>query len=81
MFMFDICLTFGVGNEFSLSLYIYIYIYIYICIEIVIYIYLDLSKTFDTLDHEVLLHKLQYYGLKQTALKLFNKQDTVLLMM
>ena len=44
--------------------------------EIPINIYLDLSKAFDTLDHEVLLYKLQYYGLKQTALKLLNNYLT-----
>ena len=38
--------------------------------EIPINIYHDLSKAFDKLDHAVLLYKLQYHGLKQTALKL-----------
>ena len=39
--------------------------------EIPINIYLDLSKAFDTLDHRILLHKLHYYGIRNTALALF----------
>ena len=38
--------------------------------ETPINIYLDLSKAFDRLDHEILLYKLNYYGLNATALQL-----------
>ena len=39
--------------------------------EVPINIYMDLSKAFDTLDHNILLQKLNYYGINDTALDLF----------
>ena len=39
--------------------------------EIPIAIFLDLSKAFDTIDHTILLHKLKYFGLEDSTLRLF----------
>ena len=38
--------------------------------EIPINVYLDLSKTFDTLDYNISLHKLRHYGIRGTCLAL-----------
>ena len=38
--------------------------------EIPFSIFIDLSKAFDTLDHQILIHKLKYYGVESKALAL-----------
>ena len=42
----------------------------YISPEFSINVYLDLSKSFDNLDHKILLHKLRHYGIRGTCLAL-----------
>ncbi len=44
--------------------------------ETPINIYLDLSKAFDTLNHDIFLHKLEYYGVSNSSLNLFNNYLT-----
>ena len=39
-------------------------------------IFMDLSKAFDTLNHDILIYKLKAYGLSETALKVMQSYLT-----
>ena len=41
-----------------------------VCVGDVMDVYIDLSKAFDTLNFDILLYKLHYYGITDIALKL-----------